>query len=158
MTGAVTQFAQGSRSVSTIMDAIMVDGETITKRDGKLVALGGAGGEAVVVTLDATSLVAGRTFYITEAQLTAIKAARSGGAVIVKDSNSTTSDSEWGQVICCYRQYVGSSAYAYRVSILHKNEEPLTTSDKTQLVNIDIMDVSQSGSYYCLVTSVNNLY
>ena len=136
----------------------MVDGETITKRDGKLVALGNASGEATVVTLDATLLAAGKTFYIAEAQLNAIKAARSGGAAIVKDVNNTNTDSEWGQVISCYRQYAGSSIYVYRVSILHKVEEPLSGSDNAKLYNIDIMDYQQSGGYYCTVTSVNNLY
>ena len=44
VTGAMTFYATAGRSVSTIMDAVTVDGITIKKENGKLVAVGG--GEA----------------------------------------------------------------------------------------------------------------
>jgi hypothetical protein len=139
------------------MDAIVVDDETITKRDGKLVAIGGSG-EVTPVSLDTSSLSVGSTLYISEAQLNAIAKSRKGIAVVVKDTNSTTADSEWGQVISCYRQYAGSSVYTYRVSILHKDNAPLSGADNAKLYNVDIMDSPQSSGYYCIVTSINNLY
>lgn len=44
VTGAMTFYASAGRSVSTIMDGVVVDGTTIKKENGKLVAVGG--GEA----------------------------------------------------------------------------------------------------------------
>lgn len=248
VTGGVTQFAQGVKTATSIMDAIVVDGTTITKQDGKLVAIGGggsassidwsginnkpttlagygiadavseaitievvektrdfytrseareifalktslddkqntlfsgvniktingqsvlgegnieisgSGGGVVYVTLDVSKLTTNNTFYITESELSSIKMSRNGNAVIVKDTNSTTADSEWGQVVSCYRQYAGSSVYTYRVSILHKDNDPLSGADNAKLYNVDIMDSPQSSGYYCTVTSINNLY
>lgn len=253
VTGGVTQFAQGVKTASSIMDAIVVDGTTITKQNGKLVAIGGggsassidwsginnkpttlagygiadaytknevneaitievvektrdfytrseareifalkaslddkqntlfsgvniktingqsvlgegnieisgAGGGVAYVTLDVSKLTTNNSFYITESKLSSIKMSRNGNAVIVKDTNSTTADSEWGQVISCYRQYAGSSVYTYRVSILHKDNTPLSGADNAKLYNVDIMDSPQSSGYYCIVTSINNLY
>lgn len=157
VTGGVTQFAQGVKTATSIMDAIVVDDETISKRDGKLVAIGGSG-EVARVSLDASSLSVGSTFYISEAQFNAITKSRKGVAVVVQDVNSAISDSEWGQVISCYRQYVGSSAYAYRVSILHKDNAPFSGADNAKLYNVDIWDSPSSSGYYCTVTSINNLY
>lgn len=157
VTGGVTQFAQGVKTASSIMDAIVVDDETITKRDGKLVAIGGSG-EVTTVSLDASSLSVGSTFYISEAQFNAINKSRKGIAVVIQDVNSAISDSEWGQVISCYRQYAGSSVYTYRVSILHKDNAPWSGSDNAKLYNVDIMDSPQSSGYNCIVTSINNLY
>lgn len=253
VTGGVTQFAQGVKTASSIMDAIVVDGTTITKQDGKLVAIGGggsassidwsgitnkpttlagygiadaytknevseaitievvektrdfytrseareifalkaslddkqntlfsgvniktingqsvlgegnieisgAGGGVVYVTLDVSKLTTNNSFYITDSELSSIKMSRNGNTVIVKDTNNTTADSEWGQVVSCYRQYAGSSVYTYRVSILHKDNTPLSGADNAKLYNVDIMDSPQSSGYYCIVTSINNLY
>lgn len=157
VTGGVTQFAQGVKTASSIMDAIVVDDETITKRDGKLVAIGGSG-EVTTVSLGASSLSVGSTFYISESQFIAILKSRKGIAVVVKDVNSAVSDSEWGQVISCYRQYAGSGVYTYRASILHKDNAPWSGADNAKLYNVDIMDSPQSNGYYCIVTSINNLY
>ena len=44
VTGGITSFAQGSLSAATIMDAVAVDGTTITKVGGKLTVVGGTGG------------------------------------------------------------------------------------------------------------------
>ena len=44
VTGGITAFAQGSLSAATIMDAVAVDGTTITKVGGKLTVVGGTGG------------------------------------------------------------------------------------------------------------------
>lgn len=157
VTGGVTQFAQGVKTASSIMDAIVVDDETITKRDGKLVAIGGSG-EVATVSLGASSLSVGSTFYISEAQFNAILKSRKGIAVVIQDVNNAISDSEWGQVISCYRQYAGSSVYTYRVSILHKDNAPWSGADNAKLYNVDIMDSPSSSGYNCIVTSINNLY
>lgn len=44
VTGGITAYAQGSRSVSTIMDGVSVDGTTISKEGGYLHVIGGVGG------------------------------------------------------------------------------------------------------------------
>lgn len=44
VTGGITAFAQGERTTSTIMDAIVCDETTITKQNGKLTVIGGVGG------------------------------------------------------------------------------------------------------------------
>lgn len=44
VTGGITAFAQGERTTSTIMDAIVCDETTVTKQNGKLTVIGGVGG------------------------------------------------------------------------------------------------------------------
>jgi hypothetical protein len=110
----------------------------------------------VEVVLDVSKLTVGSNFYITPEQFDNIKASRFGRTVVIKESQN--SENEWGQVLSCYRLYVGSSVYAVRVSILHKDGSALSGSaDNAKLYNIDIMDYPAS-SYRCTVTSINNLY
>ena len=110
----------------------------------------------VEVVLDVSKLTVGSNFKITQEQFDNIKASRFGRTVVIKESQY--SDSEWGQVLSCYRLYAGSGVYAVRVSILHKDGVALSGSaDNAKLYNIDIMDYSTS-SYDCKVTSINNLY
>ena len=44
VTGGITAYAQGERTTSTIMDAIICDETTITKQNNKLTVIGGVGG------------------------------------------------------------------------------------------------------------------
>lgn len=43
VTGAVTMYAQGNRTASTILDALPIDDTTLSKADGKLSVIGGGG-------------------------------------------------------------------------------------------------------------------
>lgn len=117
----------------------------------------GSGADVVAVSLDISTWAAGKTFKITPAQLETIRMARSGAPVTIVDSKNTY-NGEWGQVISCYRQYLGSSVYSLRLSILHKDNTPMSTNDRAMIYNIDIMDYMENGVYYCTVTSINNLY
>lgn len=47
VTGGITQFASGNVDISTIMDGVVVDGTTIKKENGKLVAIGGGQADSV---------------------------------------------------------------------------------------------------------------
>lgn len=47
VTGAVTMYAQGSQTASTILDAIPIDSTTLSKDGGKLSVIGGVGGGSV---------------------------------------------------------------------------------------------------------------
>lgn len=116
----------------------------------------GSGADVVAVRLDTSTWVAGKTFQMTPVQLETIIMARSGAPVVVVDS-ADTFNSEWGQVISCYRQFMGSSIYGYRVGIVHKANEPMSTPDNGAIYNIDIMDHLNGGQYDCIVTSVNIL-
>lgn len=123
---------------------------------GNINISGGSGADVVAVRLDTSTWAAGKTFKMTSAQLETIIMARSGAPVVVVDS-ADTFNSEWGQVISCYRQYMGSSIYGYRVGIVHKANEPMATPDNGAIYNIDIMDYLDAGQYDCIVTSVNIL-
>lgn len=63
ITGSVTMNALGSRPAATVMDGVIVDGTTITKQDGKLVAIGG-GGSSVDMTAVWDALAANTTEQI----------------------------------------------------------------------------------------------
>lgn len=117
----------------------------------------GSGADVVAVSLDISTWAAGKTFKMTPAQLETIRMARSGAPVTIVDSNNYY-NGEWGQVISCYRQYLGSSIYSLRLSILHKDNAPMATNDRAMIYNIDITDYMVSGAYDCTVTSINNLY
>jgi hypothetical protein len=51
VTGAITMFAQGSQTASTILDAIPIDTSTLSKTGGKLSVIGGGGGGLASVTV-----------------------------------------------------------------------------------------------------------
>lgn len=51
VTGAITMFAQGSQTASTILDAIPIDASTLSKTGGKLSVIGGGGGGLASVTV-----------------------------------------------------------------------------------------------------------
>jgi hypothetical protein len=134
-----------------------INGQSILG-EGNLLISSGDGGGTLYLELDVSPFTAGYGFEITEAQMSTIRMHRSGSVVFVRDVNRSYEESEWGQITSCYRQYMGSSTYAYRVSIIHKTNAPLSTNDNAKVYNIDIMDYPQSGNYSCTVTSINNLY
>lgn len=122
-----------------------------------ITALKGGTGSEPNISLDVSKFVKGYSFTITEAQYKVLLKARQGKAVFIVNSNISYND-EWGQVISCYRQYVGSSTYSLRLSIIHKDGTPNSNDDKAMLYNIDIWEYASSGKYTCTVTSINNLY
>jgi hypothetical protein len=138
-------------NIATINGHSLLDG-------GNINISGGGASSAVVVNLPVSTFNVGGQFNITETQLNAILQARGGNSVVVKDSANTSNDSEWGQVMSCYRQYMGSSIYAYRLSVMHNDSEPMSSNAIIKMYYIDIMDYPQSGNYSCTVTSINNLY
>ena len=69
VTGGITQYVLGERTVSTIMDGVVTDGVTITKQDGKLVVIGGTGSDFNVTAMWA-ALAADTTEQINKSHLT----------------------------------------------------------------------------------------
>ena len=51
VTGAITMFAQGSQTASTILDGLEIDTATLSKTGGKLSVIGGGGGGLASVTV-----------------------------------------------------------------------------------------------------------
>lgn len=137
-------------NIATINGHSLLDG-------GDINISGGGASSAVVVNLPVSTFNVGGQFNITETQLNAILQARGGNSVVVKDSANTSNDSEWGQVMSCYRQYMGSSIYAYRLSVMHNDSEPMSSNAIIKMYYIDIMDYPSSGEYGCTVVSVKTL-
>ena len=129
--------------------------------------IGGGGGElnVVAISLDVTKLTAGNYVTITREQYDQLLLSRKGYPVVIADANFPSGnyayESEWGQVISCYRQYFGSSAFVYRLSVIHHAGDVGSNTPNTQIYTMEVMDMTTGGgssSTYLYVRAIKNLY
>jgi hypothetical protein len=139
--------------------SILGSGDITIRGDGSDMAV-------VSVSLDVSQLTVGSYVTITREQYEKILLSRKGYCVVIADANFTGNyaydESEWGQVISCYRQYFGSSAFKYRLSVIHHaGDMGSNTPPNTQIYTMEFIDMTTGGmasSTNLYVRAINNLY
>ena len=167
-----TVFGWGFTKNKGTVTGVKLNGSTyIPSSSNGVVDLGsisseGGGGElnVVAISLDVTKLTAGNYVTITKEQYDQLLLSRKGYPVVIADANFSGNyayDSEWGQVISCYRQYFASSAFVYRLSVIHHAGDVYSNTPNTQIYTMEVMDMATGGgssSTYLYVRAIKNLY
>lgn len=139
ITGGITTYAQGSRTVSTIMDGVTVDGTTISKEGGVLKVIGGTGGGGGST---AWGDITGKPSWLTTSKPSV--------SYFTNDAGYVKARNIWGQY------YDGSSDITGEIkgcSRIHNNGSSLYLGNSNNASYVYVQDiVSQSGSRYWKIT------
>lgn len=169
--GSTKSPSSGTVDIGNVVTSVKVNGSTYIPSLNGVVDLGsisseGGGGElnVVAISLDVTKLTVGSYVTITREQYDQLLLTRKGYPVVIADANFSGNyayESEWGQVISCYRQYFGSSAFMYRLSVIHHDGYMASNTPNTQIYTMEVMDNVTGGggaTSYLYVRAIKNLY